>query len=160
MYSGIHLVSSRTMFRLCKPSTLSIAILALLVALLIAACGDDDAPSAPTSTATAFAMPEAYRIGGSVQRPALSIGTPCFTGAEQVIVVNEAGVTIGTGTTAIVSSTPVPTDRFGGAACMRSYDVAVPRATFYKVNIGTHPGPTVSFAEISGKGWRLDLEIR
>lgn len=58
---------------------------------------------------------------------------------------------IGSGTTGV--------DETVGSGCEVSWEVEVPKATFYQVTVGTHGGPSYSFDEMEAIDWNLDLTL-
>ncbi len=59
----------------------------------------------------------------------------------------------------IGSSTTSGNNSNGSYGCSVSFDVEVPKATFYQTEIGTHGGPSYSFEEMEGLQWQLDLSL-
>ena len=73
----------------------------------------------------------------------------------QVLVLDGAGTTIGTGTLGAGHRAPDSTSK-----CTFDFAVAgVPKADFYSVKVSHRGGPTYSFADLQSRGWKVDLTI-
>jgi len=46
-----------------------------------------------------------------------------------------------------------------GPGCKVSFAVAVPKASFYQIKIGTHSGPSYSFDELQSMNFHVDLSL-
>lgn len=92
---------------------------------------------------------ELFALTGSLSAP------ECGGGYEiefaSVEVRDQSDRLIGSGTTG--------NDVSPGGACEVEYNLDVPKATFYQVEIGTHGGPSYSFAEMETVDWNLELSL-
>lgn len=59
----------------------------------------------------------------------------------------------------LIGSSTTSGDEKPGFGCQVSFDVEVPKARFYQVEIGTHGGPSYSFEEMEAQNWQMDLVL-
>lgn len=76
------------------------------------------------------------------------------SGGAQIVVRNESAEIIAVGS---LEGLTLSSDLDG--PCVFIFDMEVPRATFYSVEMGRRGGTTYSFAEMEAQGWRLDLRL-
>ena len=130
------------------------------LALLFAACGGDT----HTVSGDLYYSGEPASLGGG-DRCIGQSGTP-FVGLQsgtEVDMTDGSGNTIGLGALAEApdsGSTTIP--GFATAAtCHFTFSIAnVKKADFYKVAIGGRQGPTYSYDQLAGMGWKIAIKSR
>lgn len=114
------------------------------------------------------AAPSTHKITGTIQWPGVNSvarGGECagaaFWGTEdlqtgvQVLLVDEAGKTIGA--SQLENTTPDPNP---AAACSGQFSMEqVPDASFYQLRFGIRKTDLYSRADLEARGWKLDLAI-
>jgi hypothetical protein len=143
--------------------------LVTILVLLLTACGngDDDPTSAQPKTATVAGLVDLLDITAATRMPLgepVRAGMSCsgngshsdLTTGAQVLVLDEAGATIGKGQLEAGSFQPAR-----GAGCTWPYAVhGVPTTkAFYRLTVASRGGPTFSAEELSSTGWKMDLAI-
>jgi hypothetical protein len=94
--------------------------------------------------------PHHYHVTGVLAAPACAGGYDIENSSVQIT--NERGEIIGT--------TQTGSDTLNTATgCEVAFDLTVPKAKFYDVTIGTHKGPSYSFAQMQQMGWKLTLSL-
>jgi hypothetical protein len=91
-----------------------------------------------------------YELTGTLSAPECSGGFE-IEGAS-VDVRDQNDKLIGSGTTSFNTLTTE-------SPCQVDFEVAVPKATFYQITIGTHGGPSYSFEVLQGFDFHLDLSL-
>lgn len=93
------------------------------------------------------AAPQTFTIDGSIEAP------ECFGGYE----ITNASVEVRDQTDKLIGAATTSSDVGSGTGCEAEFDVEVPKATFYQIEIGTHGGPSYTFEEMESTDWKLDL---
>jgi hypothetical protein len=90
-----------------------------------------------------------FAIKGSLSAP------ECGSGYE----IEYANVEVRDQNDRLIGSATTGGDTADGFGCEVSFDVDVPKATFYQVTVGTHRGPSYSFEELQAQDFALDLSL-
>lgn len=93
--------------------------------------------------------PTSFHITGTLSAPSCDEGYNIEY--ANIYVRNQSDELIGSGTTTGNTSS--------GFDCEVSFDIDVPRASFYTLKIGSHDGPAYSFEEMTANGWSLSLSL-
>ncbi len=118
---------------------LALAIIGLLVWLVLSSRGGTTGPLAERHTIVGTL--EASECGGGYDIT--------FANVE---VRDESDKLIGSGATGANEST--------GGRCVVTFTIEdVPKASFYQIRIGSHDGPTYSYADMKAAGWTLQLTL-
>jgi hypothetical protein len=118
--------------------------------LVLAACGSGNGSGNPSVGESS--VPKGSVLKGTVTAPECA-GGYAITNAN-VEVRNQSNTLIGTGTTGSDVATHTGT-------CTAEFTVELAEeATFYKVTIGTHDGPSCSKADLDAANWTIDLELK
>ncbi len=59
----------------------------------------------------------------------------------------------------LIGSSTTSGDESSRLGCVVTFEVEVPKASFYQVQIGTHGGPSYSFKEMEAVDWQMDLSL-
>lgn len=132
-------------------------IILATLALALTACGGGSpaTPAAPrTHTITGLVDLEV----GSTRNGSTCTGAGGFSDLKegaQVLILNEDGTTIATGSLASGTFQPAR-----GVLCTWSFTIAdVPDAKFYKAKINHRDGPSYSYADLEQRGWKIELRL-
>lgn len=156
----------------------------ILIAVFVAACGPaaassppSSAPSevlasAPAATATPEPTAESHVLAGIVLVDGFHKNSQCDTTSgfddievgTNVVIKDGEGKVIATDGLALSAEDDQADflawdDSLGGFPCRFAFAAPVPKADFYHITIGRRDGPTSSYGDLAGLGWKWDLTL-
>jgi hypothetical protein len=90
-----------------------------------------------------------YKIAGTLSAPECGGGYDIENSSVQIRDQNDK----------LIGSASTGLDEDYTIGCSVSFEIEVPKAAFYQTTIGTHGGPSYSFAEMGANNWKLELSL-